>query len=334
MEKKLILLVTADSFSDFIEVDFMENTKTKTIVTACKRNFARHGTPQVVVTDNGPKFDNEEWNRFAKEWRFKHVTSSPYHAQGNGKAESAVKSMKQLFKKCTKSGTDFWQALQQHRNTPNAVGASPNQRIFSRNTRGVVPTITNKLQPAQASRVEERIAHKRKIVKASYDKKAKVLPELQVGGNVVIQRRPDVTKVWEQATLMGKFSDQSCEVQTKDGRVYRRSAVHVKPGDNHKSNMQRSDDSVKQPIMEQQNEGQRKGTPIENKNQMVFERRDYNKTTINKPETILVPDGPPQITSQPEIHQGINHQREPISKPKTRPKREIRKPAKLEDYKL
>ena len=185
--EKVVMMVTADSFSDFIEVDFINDTKTKTIVAACKRNFARHGTPQVVVTDNGPQFDNEEWSRFAKDWSFAHVTSSPYHAQGNGKAESAVKSMKQLFKKCGKSGADFWQALQQHRNTPNAIGASPNQRIFSRSTRGAVPMITNKLQPQQASRVEERIAHKRRVVKASYDKRVKELPDLRVGENVIIQ---------------------------------------------------------------------------------------------------------------------------------------------------
>ncbi|XP_058828586.1 uncharacterized protein K02A2.6-like [Topomyia yanbarensis] len=59
--KKLTIMVTADSYSDFVEVDFLSDTKTKTVVSACKRNFARHGSPEVVVTDNGPQFDNEEW---------------------------------------------------------------------------------------------------------------------------------------------------------------------------------------------------------------------------------------------------------------------------------
>lgn len=332
--KTMAMMVTADSFSDFIEVDFLNNTKTKTIVTACKRNFARHGTPQVVVTDNGPQFNNDEWTKFAKDWSFKHVTSSPYHAQGNGKAESAVKSMKQLFKKCTKSGTDFWQALQQHRNTPNAVGTSPNQRIFSRNTRGAVPVITNKLQPQQASRVEERITHKRKVVKASYDKTAKALPDLQVGDNVVIQRRPDLNKQWEQATLMRKLPDQSCEVQTMDGGVYRRIAVHVKPGRFHMSEFIRSEEPTKEPIATHKNGNQYKRIPIETQKQTVFERRDYNKNGLRSDlgrdmvgETSSE-EGTSQ-TSESERHQSIDEQ---PSTSETRPRREIRKPAKFSDF--
>ncbi|XP_062699752.1 uncharacterized protein K02A2.6-like [Aedes albopictus] len=66
--KKLIMMVTADSYSDFVEVDFLNDTKTKSIVSACKRNFARHGSPEVVVTDNGPQFDNAEWTEFAQQW--------------------------------------------------------------------------------------------------------------------------------------------------------------------------------------------------------------------------------------------------------------------------
>ncbi|XP_062713612.1 uncharacterized protein K02A2.6-like [Aedes albopictus] len=332
--EKVVMMVTADSFSDFIEVDFINDTKTKTIVAACKRNFARHGTPQVVVTDNGPQFDNEEWSRFAKDWSFAHVTSSPYHAQGNGKAESAVKSMKQLFKKCGKSGADFWQALQQHRNTPNAIGASPNQRIFSRSTRGVVPMITNKLQPQQASRVEERIAHKRKVVKASYDKRVKELPDLRVGENVIIQRRPDATKQWEQATLVRKFPDQSCEVQTKDGGVYRRSAVHVKPGCSNKPNTTLNEDPVKQPsVTDRQSDDHRsQEVPVEDRRKMVFERRDY-KTVSGRPSGASVPEGQSQAADF-EKQQGIDEQRELTSIPETRPRREVRKPSKFADYKM
>ncbi|XP_062704262.1 uncharacterized protein K02A2.6-like [Aedes albopictus] len=265
-----------------------------------------NGTPQVVVTDNGPQFDTEEWSRFAKDWSYAHVTSSPYHAQGNGKAESAVKSMKQLFKKCGKSGVDFWQVLQQHRNTPNAIGTSPNKRIFSRSTRGAVPTITNKQQPHQASHVEERIAHKRKVVKASYDKRVKELPDLRVGEHVIIQRRPDATKQWEQATLVRKIPDQSCEVQTKDGGVYRISAVHVKPRCSNKPNTTLNEDPVKQPsVTDRQSDDHRsQKVPVEDRRKMVFERRDY-KTDSGRPSGASVPEGQSQAADF-EKQQGID----------------------------
>ncbi|XP_058817181.1 uncharacterized protein K02A2.6-like [Topomyia yanbarensis] len=151
--RKCALMVLADSFSDFIEVDFLNDMKAKSIVERCKQHFSRHGAPEIVVTDNGPQFDNEVWTDFAKRWGFKHVTSAPYHAHGNGKSESAVKTIKQLYKKCMNDGTEFWKALLQHRNTPNSVGTSPNQRLFSRNTRNEIPMITNKLQPPGASQI-------------------------------------------------------------------------------------------------------------------------------------------------------------------------------------
>lgn len=55
-----------------------------------------------MVTDNGPQFASREFAEFAKQWEFLHVTSSPYHPKSNGKAESAVKVVKNLFKKAQK----------------------------------------------------------------------------------------------------------------------------------------------------------------------------------------------------------------------------------------
>lgn len=269
------MLVIADSFSDFVEVEFLSDTRTTSVITTCKRHFARHGSPQVVVSDNGPQFDNEEWRKFARVWNFIHVTSAPYHAQGNGKAESAVKSMKQLYKKCMKTKTDFWLALQQHRNTPNAVGVSPNQRIFSRRTRSAVPVITNMLQPPNASLIEGKIEHKRKMTKASYDKSARQLPELKIGHNVMVQRRPDLHSHWEEGILLSKFPDESCEVQDRNGKIFRRSAIHVKPGVNQSlskiPDKLRQEPTVMKPYREMWN------SISSEVRQNVFERRDYKK---------------------------------------------------------
>ena len=57
----------------------------------------------VFISDNGPQFVSEDFKTFSKEWAFTHVTSSPLHSQGNGKAESAVKIAKNLFKKAEKN---------------------------------------------------------------------------------------------------------------------------------------------------------------------------------------------------------------------------------------
>ena len=313
--RKVTMMVMADSFSDFIEVDFLNNTKTLTIINVCKEHFARYGTPEVIVTDNGPQFDNMEWKHFQKEWGFQHVTSAPYHAQGNGKSESAIKTMKQLYRKCSRSGTDFWKALLQHRNTPNAVGLSPNQHLFARDTRSGIPLITGKLQPPSAANIKQKITDKRQIIKASYDKRAKELPELCEGDNVYVQRRPDLTSEWEKAVLLRKLPDRSCELQTPDGGIYRRSAVHIKPGNNRQ----------KRPM----ENGEPKTSKPTNR---VFERYEYNKQqpyigeeADNSSEVINQEDEPREEYTRDETMVQEN-------KIDGRPRREIRRPARFSEF--
>jgi transposase InsO family protein len=87
--KKVIALVTMDHYFDFIEVDFLKSTTANIVVECCKRNFAGHGIPKVVVTDNGAQFISAEFANFASKWEFSHTTSSPYHQQANGKVRPA-----------------------------------------------------------------------------------------------------------------------------------------------------------------------------------------------------------------------------------------------------
>jgi transposase InsO family protein len=59
--------------------------------------------PKIVVTDKARQFVGNEFTNFAHDWNFKHVTSSPYHQQANGKAESAVKIVKNTIIKSNMS---------------------------------------------------------------------------------------------------------------------------------------------------------------------------------------------------------------------------------------
>jgi hypothetical protein len=49
-------LVTVDHYSDFIEVDKLDNTRSNTVIEKSKAQFARHGIPEVLLTDNGPQY--------------------------------------------------------------------------------------------------------------------------------------------------------------------------------------------------------------------------------------------------------------------------------------
>ena len=107
-------LVTADYYSDFFEVDHLKNISSVHVIRMIKSHFARHGIPEQVITDNGPQFLSRNFQIFAKEWDFEHVTSSPYYNQGNGKAESAVKEAKKILRKSKKANLDAFLAVLDH----------------------------------------------------------------------------------------------------------------------------------------------------------------------------------------------------------------------------
>ena len=46
--------------------------------------LARHRIPDMIVLDNGPQYSSQEFQEFAEDYGFQHVTRSPYHPQGNG----------------------------------------------------------------------------------------------------------------------------------------------------------------------------------------------------------------------------------------------------------
>ena len=120
------------------------------------------------------------------------MTSSPKHAKSNGKAESAVKVAKKIFKKAHRDNKDPWLALLDQRNTPTqGVNSSPVQRLMSRRTRTLLPV--SELLWGQ----EVRVAGQR-------------------------------NKVWEAGTCVQKLSDRSYLVEV-NGNTLRRNRQALRP---------------------------------------------------------------------------------------------------------
>jgi len=95
----MTLLLLVDYYFWYIEVIKTPITTSAGVINGFKSIFARHGVPEVLITDNGPQFYSGTFSSFAMDYDFRHVTSSPYFAQSNGEAERAVKTVKGLLKK-------------------------------------------------------------------------------------------------------------------------------------------------------------------------------------------------------------------------------------------
>ncbi|XP_055528065.1 uncharacterized protein K02A2.6-like [Wyeomyia smithii] len=225
---KRAFLVTVDHYSDYFEVDILKDLKPESVIAACKENFARHGKPQIILTDNGTNFVCRKMEEFAIEWDFQHTTSSPHHQQSNGKAEAAVKIVKRLLKKSEESGIDFGYALLHWRNIPNKIGSSPAARLFSRSTKCGIPTSAKNLFPKVVEGVPNSIEANREKIQVRYDNSSKHLPDLQVGSPVYVQLNPEISKEWSRGTVSNRLSERSFQVEV-NGAGYRRSLVHIKP---------------------------------------------------------------------------------------------------------
>ena len=47
--------------------------------------------------NNSPQYKSAEFSKLARDWEFKHVTSSPLYALSNGEAERAVQTTENLL---------------------------------------------------------------------------------------------------------------------------------------------------------------------------------------------------------------------------------------------
>ena len=235
-------LVTVDHYSDFWELDQVEDTSASTIIACCRSHFSRHGIPDTALSDNGPQFSSLEFAEFSREWEFQHQTSSPYNSQSNGKIEAAVKIAKKLLKKATRENKDPWKAILDWRNTPTeSMSTSPVQRLMARRTRTLLPTANSLLKPTIATSVPEKIIVRRKKAKLYFDRSARKLPDLKSGQTVRIQTHPGTTdKKWRLGTCLRQVAPRSYLVAT-GGQTYRRNRKHLRPTDEPAPNPPTSD---------------------------------------------------------------------------------------------
>jgi transposase InsO family protein len=224
-QQEYLLLV--DYYSKFIEVEWLKSdTRSATIITHLKSQFARHGIPEIVISDNGPQFSSREFQAFAKEWEFSHQTSSPYHAQSNGMAERGIQTIKLMLKKSKADGKDPYLSLLSLRSTPlEDVGVSPAQLLMGRRLRTRLPTTSQMLKPQMVTSTVQQVFETRQQKQKEYfDQGARALQKLEVGDNVRIWQEG----LWNPAQVTG-LSDQprSYVVQTPGGQVYRRNRKYL-----------------------------------------------------------------------------------------------------------
>ena len=111
-------LIVADYFSKFPYVFPVASTHYFKTISHLRELFAAEGMPAIVMSDNGPPFNGDEFRQFSHDFDFIHTTSSPHFHQSNGFIESMVKKVKNAYKKMDGSPNAQARALLQLHDTP------------------------------------------------------------------------------------------------------------------------------------------------------------------------------------------------------------------------
>lgn len=136
-DNKTFLLVV-DSKSKWIDIHYMsKGTNAFQTVEKLKITFSIMGLPSIVVTDNGPPFNSDSFQKFCELNGITALKTPPYHPQSNGIAERHVQTVKMALNKYLLERSalpleyQIVNFLFSFRNTPCASsGLSPNDYIF------------------------------------------------------------------------------------------------------------------------------------------------------------------------------------------------------------
>lgn len=212
--KKYLLVI--DYLSNYPEMALLPSMTATCVIRQMKSIFARHGIPQAVYSDNGPCYGCKEFQTFAEEYDFRHVTSGPLYAQSNGKAKKGVHIVKQLLRKAQDSGSDPYLALLSYRASPLEHGKSPTELLMGRRLRTTLPYTA---QQRKHKEVRQKMKHLRKRQKLNFDRSSRSLAPLARHDTV----RVEDSNTWsKKATVLAEVSARSYAVKTEDGQILRR----------------------------------------------------------------------------------------------------------------
>jgi transposase InsO family protein len=179
-------LLVVDYYSRYIEIAKLSYTTSPDIVVHLKSMFARHGIPEVFISDNGPQYSAHTFREFMQQYGTCHITSSPRYPQGNSEAERAVQTIENLLKKAK----DPYLALLAYRTTPLENGSSPAELLMGRRLRNTLPMIPSQLDPLPppSPQLRQKEEEMRMRAKINYDSHhgARPLPQLQPEDSVYI----------------------------------------------------------------------------------------------------------------------------------------------------
>ena len=196
--------------------------------------------PEELDIDGASNLNSTDCLAHLKRWGVIRRLSSAYYPQSNGRAETAVKTIKRLIRgntnRCGDIHTDaITIALLQHRNTPlRDMGKSPAELALGRSLRDGISLSRERYRinhhwASHISQRETQIVQKMYLVKQDYDLHAKPLPTLLICTKVLCQNTRD--RKWDRAGIIVEVKPHRQYVvkMERSNRVSLRNRRHLQP---------------------------------------------------------------------------------------------------------
>jgi hypothetical protein len=169
---------------------------------------------------------------FAREWNFKHETSSPYWPQSNGMVERHIQTIKRMLKKVDDDGKDPNLALLEYRNTPIDVNiSSPNDIMFNRKIRGLIPirNVNDNSNKVDYKDIRHKLVNRQNEQKKYFDKKAHdSKEEIRVNDKVYVKK--DMNKPLQPGRVVAQNDrPRSFKIKLENDNVIDRNTRHIYP---------------------------------------------------------------------------------------------------------
>ena len=186
--------------------------------------FTVEGTPEEIMSDNGPPFNSKEFSSFLAGLGIRHTTSSPSYPQSNGFIERQIQTVKRLMEKAISMGRSFQEALTSLRAQPLGDGLpSPAEILHGRSL------VTRKATPMDVVAVHQSLIALQAKYSKSHDKTrcAKDQRALVIGEEVYFLSGKNE---WQIGTVIGTTdTGRSYNILTHEGTSLRRDRSHLKP---------------------------------------------------------------------------------------------------------
>lgn len=204
--------VIVDATTKWLEVFPVNSMTAEIVINKFSETIARFGIPKTITSDGAKCFTGFKFQSYCNSLGIRHMTGAPFHPESNGCAESAVKTIKNFFKKCSTSKPHLNKFLLMYRNTPHSTTReTPAQLMLGRSTRlpfdALMPNTSEVVIKRQISQINNG---------------GNRIISFKIGENVLAKDYRNNNAKWQKGKITKCIGNNMYEVELKDGMVWER----------------------------------------------------------------------------------------------------------------